>query len=70
MRSTCGCTDDHPFPVKCARRRELEADLCQAIREKDWGQFHAIGEQLAGPHAKVGKVAPLTQVATKDGGER
>lgn len=53
MTRRCGCRDIVPFPAKCAHARALEAQLCQAFREKDWETAHSLGARLAGPHENL-----------------
>lgn len=60
MKRTCGCIYEHPWPVKCARARELEADLSRAIRAKDWPKIRDLGDQLILAHRPGAKVAKPT----------
>lgn len=65
MKRTRGCPYEHPFPVKCARARELEAGLSRAIRAGDWPRMHAIGDQVREPHVQLGKDPPLSKEARR-----
>lgn len=42
----CGCVLEDLFPGRCPRRRELEAQLAQAMRERDWGEARLIAHRI------------------------